>query len=518
MMENDDKNIDKLFRENLSSREVIPSDSDWAEIENVLNENKSKGGYWLWSIALVVVLSACTCIYLLSDSSTSDGHSNPLSTNTPGIQNNTSTSKPPSSKNETTRHAPNDIIKSEIHTSDNNLVTASENDQTAISQKPDNNKNGIASENLDRQESTSGSGKQSELNRNVLNQSANLTFPKSPKQSEFQQRKMDSPEFKTEYADQGMQSIGEKSDLINLVDATTYTFPKSFLPNLHEINLKKGIIRTEPFELKSPNTKLPKGEDALSRWSILGSVSAGITSSKIEESNYNLKKRNNQELPIMHWGIQLGMKYEAGRSAFGFGLEFGQYGENIQYTDELLKTFEYTTLEWQEVKVIETIFDTVWVGQKWYLDSTEVITYDSLLIETTNSYDSLISDNSITNRKGTTSIQNISIPLQYQFDVIRMQEKAALFLSASLQMDYAIIRKAYYLNSDSNQLTDIQSIKNYKTLNSSASIGVGLRLHHTKRLTSSIEVYYRSNLFSWNTDFSHRYNTTGVRLGIGYRL
>ncbi|MFM9986232.1 MAG: hypothetical protein ACKVOK_13420 [Flavobacteriales bacterium] len=517
-MEKDRINIDKLFRENLSSREVIPSDSDWAEIENALNEKKNKGGFWLWSIALVIVLSACTCIYLFSDSSASDNHSNTVSANAPGAHYNATPSEPLSSNNDTTGHSPDNLIKTEINTSDNNIVSSTQSENIKTSQKPVSNKNRYAFENKSRTESIKGASKQSGLNRNALNQDANLKNIGLPIRSEIPPGEIDNSEFTNEYLEQDNQSIREKSDLINLVDTTTYTYPKKFFPTLRELNLKTGFIRTEPFELERPNTRLPKGDDALTRWSILGSLSSGITSSKIDKTNFNLEKRNDQELPSMHWGIQLGMKYQMGRSGFGLGLEFGRYGENVQYTNEILTRYEYTTAEWQEVKVIETIWDTVWVGQKWYLDSIDVITFDTLLIETNHSYDSLITDNSITERNGTTSIQNISIPIQYQFDVIRFREKATLFLSGSLQMDYALIRKAYYLNTDSNELSDIRSMTSYKTLNSSASLGVGLRLNHSKRLMSTIEIYYRSNLFSWNTDFNHRYNTTGVRLGIGYRL
>lgn len=559
-MENDRLNIDKLFRENLASREVPPSEADWSAIEKSLDAgNGSSGNMTGWIMgALVVLVSAGVFFFMTHHSSQTQ------SSNTPNQSSSMSSKQDIHSKTPTDASSGNsaaEFINAPSSNTNHNASNHTDNPKeqqantNSLSDNPDNPDPSTARSSFSSSEEISAntSSDNSFVNSStqaIATQRRETDNMTTGQNAEIKGKKISSKKASSSNgtsASETMltnQEIGNtndqsttsaqqvhnnsqdqinQSDSRNIASSSHQQNPSALIspaeiPLMKALQMRKGTLSLREAEHKSGKRILPENESTLSGWSCGLSLFGGFVNSSIEESSDLLAKRNNEELGTLHGGVLLDAGYKKGRSQFVFGVGFEKTGEDIQYDDEIVRQVNYTTTELQEYMHTETILDSVWNDTTWVIISTDTTYLDTMYVQVENEKDTIVHDKSITARNGVTTIQNIIIPLSLRYDIFQFNERAELFVSGSVQLEYAIRRKAHYLDDETRTLKDIENLTTYRTINTSAALGVGMRLHHTKRLMTVAEMYGRTNLFSWNTDFTHRYYSFGLRLGIGYNF
>ena len=546
-MEKDRLNIDRLFRENLSSREVPPSDSDWAEIEKSLNASKGIGrSRWFWGIGSILVLGVAALVAYCSLATNQPHNSENISVQSqqPNFEeSNEISGHRSSSGNAKTENS--DVDSSNVFafnagsnpnapsgegsqliqtsTSNENNGTSNKNSHSAQSEHAPSNDQSVSNNSGKINSRLKAKPNRSKINKpqSIQNASSEALANSTNNTNTPDDANGDSKSI-TVFADNKDQSGANPSKDNIKPDGALLSTPLASIADrklpMTSLQSRHPLFSRQEDSMALSKPMLDNPGSTLTNWTTNLSWYGLKSNSHIEEQNDDLQKRNEEELPAFQWGILLDAQYKFERSQIGLGLGYEKFGEDIQYTDEITRQFTYTTSEIQYFQQIVILTDSSFIDGQWVFDTTQVITLDSTYINVEHIKDSLVHDPSLVQHNGISVLQQIIVPVSYRFDLFQFNESAEIFLSGGVQLDYAMKRRAYYLESESKSLLDINEMKSYRTINTSAYLGVGMRYHVTKHWLASAEILGRRNLFSWNDNFIHRYTSYGLRLGIGYNF
>jgi hypothetical protein len=234
--------------------------------------------------------------------------------------------------------------------------------------------------------------------------------------------------------------------------------------------------------------------------------------------------RNKEE--SIGWSPEIGFEviYEPKRMNYSIGLNWYSISETNNYSP--LVSYEGTTIETSIFTSIETTHfnaDSVWVQEQ---DTTGTFGYWEYVISETLNEDSLILfayDSTVTtiekpvdpiNERTTFQYVEIPVSIGYTFQ----KGPWSLGIRTGISAGILIASTGQYLDTDRQSAIVKQDISRRIIWNYQARLALGYALNDKTRIY--IEPVFKTNINSVvsRTDFTQKYSTYGLRLGLGFKF
>lgn len=497
-------NIDDLFREKLGARESFPGPEGWIEVERLINQKKKKrrGGFWLFWILLLSGISGFTFWYNMSSSKNIH----------PGA---TSSYIEPSKSGGVDSDVP--ITKpNEFESSD------------AITNRITKEENAVMSEKIQPSELPSSTQQKDILPKNSekFNKSFNNTKEKGGDRAQTPKKTGTLSKSNNSASSFGKSSsigLGEDKKDPMVIDPVLGELPVIFgftqpgyLNYRNQNGIPNELTLVEP-NLFEPSFIQPPFITTIPKTSIEGAINIAHTRSLFgPTSNSILMQRDEQEKPIISSGFDLMFTHRLHSLRYGIGLQYQNTGENVQYEAQIERDSITDNSYYEIIETYEQVIDSVFIGGQWVDDTLLVlIDIDSTFISDIDTSTFVFDDPTIGSNNGRTSIQTISIPIQFGYEWQR--RNSSWYVYGSIDPTWIIKRTAYYLQSAANTRLDINQIDTYKKMTWRASLGVAWnRQLFEDKAYIIINPFSRFNITSWNRNYDHTYFDLGLRVGMGF--
>ena len=362
-------------------------------------------------------------------------------------------------------------------------------------------------------------------NSEKLNKSSNKTKEKGVDQSQNPKKTGTLSESNTSASSFGKSSSrglgGNKKDpmviepVLGELPVIFGVYQPGYLNYLNQNGIPNELTLVEP-EFFEPSFIQPPYITTTPKTSIEGAINFAQTRSSFgSTSNSILMQRDEQEKPIISSGLDLMFTHRSHSLRYGMGLQYQNTGENVQYEAQIERDSITDNSYYEIIEIYEQVIDSVFIGGQWVDDTLLVlIDIDSTLISDIDTSTFVFNDPTIGSNNGRTSIQTISIPIQFGYEWQR--RNSSWYFYGSIDPTWIIKRTAYYLNSGANTRLDINQIDTYKKMTWRASLGVAWnRQLFEDKAYIIINPFSRFNVSSWNRNFDHNYFDLGLRVGMG---
>jgi hypothetical protein len=522
---NDHKQIDDLFREKLSGREISMSDQDWM----LMQKRLPKGGSGFnWKVFFLLI--ACTGIvaaFIYKSEKCEVAEIN-VEVNIPENQNAIKSTTEQERKNAFAENAvqengtsinENDPSNS-VHQANSNQENANSDVSSPLIENVNaksasdysassNNDKGIVNDTASNQRKSNNRVQQTKSKRsNVSSKNASLSSDK------FNDRNFNTGD-----------PNGQKDDLFSTIlsdvsknNATQLSNdPNELNPSLKFMNGLPGYFRIERNDLAGiKSLPLPS---KVGLWALQVSAIAGVSKPIFKATDEYLKRRKEDESQSNAFGLEVSVARNLGAIRLTSGLIYYRNGENVTYSGN--KAIQETQLDSSIVQVthIEMQIDSFPSGGVLLIDTTyTTVVTDSLVIQDTV-INRVISDPSISAHNGKTTLSHLMIPLRLSTKLYADRKSNKILLNTGLELDYVVAKKAYYLSPSQDALLSASEFSTYRNFMVNGVIGLEYNRAFMKdKCYVIIDPYIRYNLMSWNKDFQHRYLGYGIRFGVGYKF
>jgi hypothetical protein len=553
------EDIDQLFRDTLHQQELPVNAQAMQEAIRMLDNEKNKRTAWRWSGAAILLLMLGMGVYFWYST---DNKKNNLGFSENGFQNTAFNAVDSVGKNIGSSDMKNSIQKEQEEltkkTSDITVEEHSYEKQKAIleSEKTNNSNNksqkvgmaengekpadiktreGLIWAEGKKQYHTRSENQNKQIEQQSNNNSGKINIheelPESIEMSALiPPIKTNEPAINDSDNDLQQNEISNNSDLqnenknpeLNKI-SPEYNIPSDTLISNHNATTTDDSIKADsdsttndsPREITPPPTV--KG-----KWDIRLGGSYSYVTSKLSSADVLLKdyieQRNNQEKPRFGYGFDLSLARNFGRSNLSFGLGYSKTGEDIHYSGKITEEQINSSTSWDYDQLTFMIIDGAPNGGVYVFDTTYVTLIDSTATTTTDT--SYIESNNmaLSAHNGRSQLAQISIPIGYSYRILQ-RAHSELYATGQIEGNYMINRKAYYLNTNRNDVVSISSLGGQRSFMLNGAIGIEWRkLFHRDKMYVLVNPGFRTNLFSWNSDFEHRYYMPYFRIGLGYRL
>ncbi|MFT4678468.1 MAG: hypothetical protein ACI84C_001834 [Flavobacteriales bacterium] len=561
-------NLDKMFREKLGDHQAAYNAASWAAAESMIQGKSSKGGFWLLGLLGILLCGAALCGVYNFQASTEDSIAisaqyNVLLTSrfqemelrTSTLQNSNSTLAmlEPSINDEIKDLQVNDTSDekqlAQALTSEKSQIeseigfSASANDLPGKVGKTESKVKAevpFASSASDssgyvyvaRNSSTANNAptqNTSSPKDNILNSELqapitgkNETAAKNDIHPEAPVKTTNHTVDYTEEEDQSQNRshIETSNESVNSSNQTSgITALISLPPTLALYDLQSASFNA---------SLLPVDKYSPSFWEIKFHTGYGYNARSLKPLEEGLEGytalRDKEE--TIGWSPEIGFEaiYEPGRLNYSIGLNWYSIGETNNYSPA---TSYVTALDSSSINTsIETSYfglDSLWIQENdsggffgyWEVFITEELSNESLVLY---SLDSILTsiETPVDPVNERTTFQYIEIPLSigYEFE----KGPWSLGLRTGISAGLLVSTKGQYIDTDSQSAIVKQDISRRWIWNYQARIALGYALNDKTRLY--LEPVFKTTLNSIvnRTDFSQKYSTYGLRLGLGFKF
>ncbi len=555
--------LDKMFREKLEGHAAAYSPASWVAAEALIEGKSSRGGFWFLGVLGLLLLGGAMCGAFYFMGSTHDSASiltqnevlhatrsqlNSEASMTSPISTSTMAMLKPSANEETAKLQGTDNPKYNQKTHDLGVQTSSlVNSPPAIqTQTAANNQ---ARHNAKKVVETTAANPPKVKDEYPAEAQANLTSPETTPASSVGNVSHTSPNNVNNIPLEGTDKSAKSAKVTEstLAAASMHSEEEeTATAKDHKSMEKRGapivesgrimalltlppalaIYDLQPFGFNAQ--LLPVDRYRASFWEIKLHAGYGYNVRSLRSTQEGTEGyaalRNKEE--SVGWSPEIGFEaiYEPSRLNYSIGLNWYSISETNNYSP--LEYYESTTTETPIYTSIETTHfnaDSLWVQEK---DSTGTFGYWEYVISETLDEDSLIlfayDTTTISIEKPVdplnerTTFQYVEIPVSIGYTF--QKGPWSLGIRTGFSAGILIASTGQYLDTDRQSAIVKQDISRRIIWNYQARLALGYALNDKTRLY--LEPVFKTNINSVvsRSDFSQKYSTYGLRLGVGFKF
>lgn len=569
-------NLDKMFREKLGGHQAAYNPASWAAAESMIDGKSSKGGFWLLGLLGIAMCTAALFGMYIFQASTEDSYAisaqNDVllssriqemngTANTQQNSNSTLAMLKPSTNNNSTDIQVNNASgekqldqnssskKSQLESQNDssasaNAILLEEKSKTkkekadVILTSSETSNAGSVSDKSDGEAITVVTTPAASTPLLLANESTNPPKPQPSAASDNDNNvpaatknqvsgstKNTSPNFSEDYVEpktEEQPSLASESEFEqgnNNAQKTGLLSMLSLPPALAIYDIQAATFNA---------SILPVDQYHASFWELKFHAGYGYNTRSLKPLQEGVEGytalRDSEE--SIGWSPEIGFEaiYEPGRLNYSIGLNWYSIGETNNYTP----TTDYeTTLDTSLIYTsIETSYygvDSIWVQEKdsggffgyWDVFVTQELSEEALVLEALDST-TISTQTPVDPTNERTTFQYVEIPLSIGYEF--QQGSWSLGLRTGISAGLLISTTGQYLDTDRQSAIVKQDISRRWIWNYQARIAVGYAINDKTRIY--LEPVFKTNINSIvnRTDFSQKYSTYALRLGLGFKF